>query len=50
MTFVAVNNKTSPFYQNHRFNTHMPIRNGALYGMLLNCSFLAEKFVVIRHV
>ena len=38
MTFVADNNKTSPFYQNHRFDTHRPIRHGALYGMLLNCS------------
>ena len=49
MTFVAVNNKTSPFYQNHRFDTHRPIRHEALYGMLF-CSFLAEKMVVIRHV
>ena len=43
MTFVAINNKTSPFYQNHRFDSHRPIMDGALYGMLLNCSFSAEK-------
>ena len=47
MMFVTINNKTSPFHQNHRFDTHRPIRHGALYEMLLNCSFSAEKMEVI---
>ena len=47
MIFVAINNKTSPIYQNHRFDTHRPIRHGAFYGMLLNCSFSAEQMVVV---
>ena len=30
-----------------KFDTHRPIMHGALYGMLLNCSFSAEKMMVI---